>query len=120
MGAGAAGMAFTDALIDADPNVHVVMVDRRHAPGGHWNDSYPFVKLHQPAACYGVTSTALGDDQIDVTGFNAGLYEQADGVQLCDYFRRVVDHHLLASGQVPFFPMTNYLSLESSEGAVVL
>ncbi len=36
VGAGAAGMAFVDALIaacDAD----VVMVDRRHRPGGHWN-----------------------------------------------------------------------------------
>jgi cation diffusion facilitator CzcD-associated flavoprotein CzcO len=44
VGAGAAGMAFADALIaacDAD----VVMVDRRHRPGGHWNDAYPFVRL---------------------------------------------------------------------------
>jgi cation diffusion facilitator CzcD-associated flavoprotein CzcO len=49
VGAGAAGMAFVDALIaacDAD----VVMVDRRHRPGGHWNDAYPFVQLHSPSA----------------------------------------------------------------------
>ncbi len=41
VGAGAAGLAFVDALVaacDAD----VVMVDRRHGPGGHWNDAYPF------------------------------------------------------------------------------
>ncbi len=40
IGAGAAGMAFTDALI-ADYGADVVMVDRRHAPGGHWNDATP-------------------------------------------------------------------------------
>ena len=59
VGAGAAGMAFADALIaacDAD----VVLVDRRHRPGGHWNDAYPFVRLHQPSAFYGVNSLSLG------------------------------------------------------------
>ncbi len=47
VGAGAAGMAFTDALIAAS-DAQVVLVDRRHAPGGHWLDAYPFVRLHQP------------------------------------------------------------------------
>jgi hypothetical protein len=119
VGAGAAGMAFVDALIDGDPNCDVVMVDRRHAPGGHWNDAYPFVRLHQAAATYGVNSRALGDERIDERGLNAGLYEQADGVQLCDYFRRVLDEHLLPSGQVRFFPMSNYLGLETPETAFV-
>ncbi len=45
VGAGAAGMAFVDALIGAC-DADVVMVDRRHVPGGHWNDAYPFVRLH--------------------------------------------------------------------------
>jgi cation diffusion facilitator CzcD-associated flavoprotein CzcO len=44
VGAGAAGMAFVDSLIDAC-HADVVMVDRRHRPGGHWNDAYPFVRL---------------------------------------------------------------------------
>ena len=119
IGAGAAGMSFTDALIDADPNCDVVMVDRRHAPGGHWNDAYPFVRLHQPAACYGVNSRRLGDDQLDEGGLNAGLYEQADGVQIRDYFRRVMDEHHLASGQTRFFPMSNYLGLEDPNVAFI-
>ena len=38
----------------------VVMVDRHANPGGHWNDAYPFVRLHQPAAFYGLNSTQLG------------------------------------------------------------
>ncbi len=118
IGAGAAGLSFTDALIDADPGADVVMVDRRHAAGGHWNDAYPFVRLHQAAACYGVNSMPLGDDKIDETGLNAGLYERAEGVQIRDYFRRVMDR-LVASGQVRFCPMTNYLGLDTPEVAFV-
>ena len=37
VGAGAAGMAFTDALI-ANADVSVAVVDRRHNVGGHWLD----------------------------------------------------------------------------------
>ncbi len=47
VGAGAAGMSFTDALINADRDCGIVMVDRRHAPGGHWNDAYPFAAARQ-------------------------------------------------------------------------
>ncbi len=61
VGCGAAGMAFTDALIDAC-DADVVMVDRRHAPGGHWLEAYPFVRLHQPSAYYGVNSLPLGSE----------------------------------------------------------
>ena len=39
-------------------------LDRRHGPGGHWNDAYPFVRLHQPSAFYGVPSRNLGEDRI--------------------------------------------------------
>ena len=46
VGAGAMGMAFTDALID-HADVHVTLVDRRSTAGGHWLDAYPFVQLHQ-------------------------------------------------------------------------
>lgn len=119
IGAGAAGMSFTDSLIDADRDCDVVMVDRRHVAGGHWNDAYSFVRLHQPAACYGVNSTRLGNDQLDERGLNAGLYQQADGVQICDYFHRVMEQRLVGSGQVRFFPMSNYLGLEASDVAFV-
>ena len=97
IGAGATGMAFSDALI-ADSDATVVLADRRHAPGGHWNDAYPFVRLHQPSAFYGVNSLPLGRDRIDESGLNAGFYEQASAPQICDYFRRALDQ-LLASGQ---------------------
>jgi hypothetical protein len=48
VGCGTGGMAFTDTLI-AHSQARVVMVDRRERPGGHWNDAYPFVRLHQPS-----------------------------------------------------------------------
>ena len=63
IGAGAMGMAFTDALVD-HADVHVTLVDRRHATGGHWLDAYPFVQLHQASLFYGVASTVLGTGAI--------------------------------------------------------
>jgi hypothetical protein len=107
VGAGASGLAFVDALIAA-ADADVVMVDRRHRPGGHWLDAYPFVRLHQPSANYGVASRQLGDDRIDESGPNAGFYERATGAEVCDYFARVLDEDLLPSGQVRFLPMTDY------------
>ncbi len=44
VGAGALGMAFVDSLVESS-DADVVMVDRRHLPGGHWLDPYPFVQL---------------------------------------------------------------------------
>jgi hypothetical protein len=107
VGAGAAGMAFADALI-AESDADVVIVDRRHRPGGHWNDAYPFVRLHQPSAYYGVNSRVLGSDSIDEAGPNAGWYGRASAPEICDYFQRVLEEHLLASGRVRFFGMCDY------------
>jgi hypothetical protein len=114
IGAGASGMAFTDALV-TDADVDVVMVDRRQHPGGHWNDAYPFVRLHQPSATYGVNSRPLGTETIDATGPNAGFYERATGVEICDYFRRVLDEQLVASGQVRFFGQCDYIGGQAGE-----
>ena len=46
-------MAFADSVI-TETEATLVIVDRRDRPGGHWNDAYPFVRLHQPASYYGV------------------------------------------------------------------
>jgi hypothetical protein len=107
VGAGASGMAFTDALI-ADSDADVVMVDRRHRPGGHWTNAYPFVRLHQPSAYYGVNSSKLGHDRIDETGPNAGFYERATSAEICAYYERVLADRLLPSGRVRFFGMSDY------------
>lgn len=100
VGAGAAGMAFVDALVDHG-DAEVVIVDRRHAPGGHWLDAYPFVRLHQASVFYGVASTQLGDGSVQRTGPEAGLHERASASEVCAYYARVLDR-LVATGRVRF------------------
>ena len=90
VGAGASGMAFAAALI-AECDADVVMVERRHCPGGHWNDAYPFVRIHHASACYGANSRMLGTDSIDQTGPNAGFYERSTAAEICAYYQRVLD-----------------------------
>lgn len=107
IGAGAAGMAITDALL-SHSDATVTIVDRRHAPGGHWIDAYPYVRLHQPSAFYGVDSTPLGEDAIDSTGLNAGYYELATADDIRSYFARVMDRRFIASGRVQYFPNCEY------------
>lgn len=108
VGSGAAGMAFTDSLV-SETDAQVVMVDRRAVPGGHWNDAYPFVRLHQPALYYGVNSTPLGSDAVEPRGPEAGLYERTRGSEIRAYYARVMDQRLTASGRVRFFPNCEYV-----------
>jgi cation diffusion facilitator CzcD-associated flavoprotein CzcO len=72
VGAGASGLAFTDALV-AETDADVTVIDRRHATGGRWLDAYPFVRLHTPSAYYRVNSLPLGADGVDDAGENAGF-----------------------------------------------
>ncbi|HEX6871167.1 MAG TPA: NAD(P)-binding protein, partial [Micromonosporaceae bacterium] len=108
VGAGAAGIAFADTLV-ADSDAELVIVDRRHAPGGHWNDAYPFVRLHQPAMYYGVNSMQLGTDTIDQSGLNSGMYVQASAPEICAYYDRVLRERLLPSGRVRYLPMSEHV-----------
>jgi hypothetical protein len=101
-------MAFTDALID-HADVSVIMVDRRHGVGGHWLDAYPFVRLHQASAFYGVPSTLLGEGRIQQDGPEAGLHERATAPEVCAYYARVLRERMLASGKVSFYPNCEYL-----------
>ena len=107
VGAGAMGMAFTDVLM-TETEASVVMVDRRHQPGGHWNDAYPFVRLHQPSSFYGVNSRPLGSGAIDTHGWNKGLYELATNSEVCAYFGQVMQRQFLPSGRVRYFPLCEY------------
>jgi len=108
VGAGALGMAFVDALLDRT-DAHVVMVDRRPGPGGHWLDAYPFVRLHQPSRFYGVDSTPLGHDRITATGGEAGYFERASGAEICGYYDTLMRDRFLASDRVEFHPMSDHL-----------
>lgn len=114
IGAGAVGMAFADTIL-AESDAHVTIVDRQAKPGGHWNDAYSFVALHQPSAFYGVNSLDLGENRKDTHGANAGLYELASGAEVTGYYDKVMRQKLLPSGRVTYLPMSEY----RGEGYVV-
>lgn len=118
VGAGAMGMAFIDTLI-SETEARVVVVDRYHQPGGHWTTAYPFVRLHQPSAFYGVNSLRLGSDTIDQIGWNKGLYELATAGEVCAYYDHVMRQRFLPTGRVSYFPMSEYLGLHDGEGRFV-
>lgn len=107
VGAGAMGMAFTDALID-HADVHVTLVDRRHVTGGHWQDAYPFVQLHQASLFYGVASTVLGRGAIQQNGPEAGLQERAHQPEIRAYYDDILHRRFLATGRVTFLGGSEY------------
>ena len=113
VGAGAMGMAFTDALID-HADVHVTLVDRRHATGGHWRDAYPFVQLHQASLFYGVASTVLGNGTRQQNGPEAGLQERARRSEIEAYYDGILHRRFLPSGRVTFLGGSEYRTDGSS------
>ncbi len=107
IGSGAVGMAFADVLFH-ETDATMVIVDRHHGPGGHWNDAYPFVRLHQPSAYYGVNSRNLGSEARDTTRLNLGMCHRATGAELVSYYEALMQA-FVASGRVQYFPMCNYV-----------
>ena len=106
-GAGGVGMAFVDEII-SHSDATVAIIDRKHRAGGHWNDAYPFVRLHQTSTCYGVNSMELGGYSIDQVGLNKGCYELASGSEVVAYFDTVMRKRFLPSGRVQYFPLCEY------------
>lgn len=108
IGSGAMGMAFVDTLL-SETDANIIMVDMHHMPGGHWNNAYPFVTLHQPSNFYGVSSKELSNGHKDEVGLNKGLNELATGAEVSAYFDGVMKHRFLPSGRVQYFPMCKYI-----------
>lgn len=114
VGAGAMGMAFTDVLID-HADVHVTLVDRRHAAGGHWQDAYPFVQLHQASVFYGVASTVLGHGAVQQSGPETGLQERARRSEIQAYYDDILHRRLVGSGRVTFLGGSDHHTDGSSQ-----
>lgn len=108
IGAGAVGLAFVDTLLDEDPDCHITIVDKHARPGGHWNDAYPFVALHQPSATYGVNSIELCPDRVDTHGHNKGMYPLAKHAEILAYYGKLMEERMLPSGRVAYYPLTEY------------
>ena len=98
IGAGALGMGFLDELINNSSDLRAVIVDKRDKPGGHWNDAYSFVRLHQPAVTYGLHSRTLG----------VGGADLASKSQILSHFELGLAD-LLATGRVTFLSQCQYV-----------
>ncbi|MEL6860634.1 MAG: NAD(P)-binding protein [Pseudomonadota bacterium] len=107
IGAGAMGMAFADIIL-TESDKTVLIVDMHQKPGGHWNDAYPYVTLHQPSAYYGVSSKELSKGVIDTMGLNKGLQDLATGPEIMAYFDEVMRYQFLPTGRVTYLPMCKY------------
>jgi len=98
IGAGAMGMSFVEEIIRSSTDVEAIIVDTRAAPGGHWNDAYSFVRLHQPALTYGVNSRKLGEGGADL----------ASKALILEHYELALKD-LIETGRVKFFPQCKYL-----------
>lgn len=107
VGCGASGMAFADIIL-SETDANLIIVDKFHKPGGHWNLAYPFVTLHQPSTYYGVSSTQLGYDGEDRVGLNKGLKSLASGATIRAYYDDIMRYRFLPTGRVKFFPLSVY------------
>ncbi|MEM6661300.1 MAG: NAD(P)/FAD-dependent oxidoreductase [Pseudomonadota bacterium] len=107
-GAGAVGMAFADVMLH-ETDADIILIDSRAKPGGHWNDAYPFVTLHQPSQFYGVSSKELSNGLRDQVGLNKGMADLASGAEVTAYFDQVMRQTFLPSGRVRWFPMSDWL-----------
>lgn len=107
VGAGGMGMAFADVIFQ-ETDKSFLLVDKMDRPGGHWNNAYPFVRLHQPSAFYGVNSRELDTGYIDQVGRNKGLMELACAPEILAYYDQVLRQDFLPSGRVSFLPLSDY------------
>ncbi len=98
IGAGAMGVAFADEIISRNTKLTVTLVDRRSAFGGHWLDAYEYVRLHQPAAFYGVNSMKLGSGGTDLSSKE----------DILSYYQKIYEK-FQASGRVTFYPEHEYM-----------
>lgn len=115
IGAGAASMAFVDTLLTESPDVSVTIVDRHKQPGGHWNDAYGFVRLHQPSLLYGVASKQLEGNWLKLLATGTLPWtHRASKQEILAYYRKTMDAWI-SSGRVQYFPESSY-DFENSNG----
>ena len=89
-------MGFLEEII-VNSSMEAIIVDIRDKPGGHWNDAYSFVRLHQPAITYGLNSRPLGVGDADL----------ASKSQILSHFELGLAD-LLKTGRVKFLSQCKY------------
>jgi hypothetical protein len=104
VGGGATALSFVDVLLD-ESAADCLIVDRRERVGGHWNDAYPFVRLHQPSAWYGVPSRRIPEEEDDDARTDA---HGAPAHVVRAYFEQLLRERFLPSGRVSWMPLSEY------------
>jgi hypothetical protein len=109
IGAGAASMSFVDTIVTECPDATVTIVDRHQAPGGHWNDAYDYVHLHQPSLLYGVASEQLEGNWLKLVLTKATLpwHHRASKAALLVHYNMLMKKWV-ANGTVQYFPNCKY------------
>ena len=111
VGGGATGMAFVDTLLKhSSSETSVVLIDKHgEGPGGQWQDSYNFVRLHQPSSMYGVESEKLEPNEDGISSTHRATREE-----IIEYYDRVVkkleaghDFHYLGGMEFDFSQLSN-------------
>lgn len=101
VGGGFAGLNAVAAIKKVNKDASVLCVDRHAAPGGSWNDYYPFVRLHAPHPHFGVNGHK----------WNIGPPEMlADRQQVLHHFQSFSD--TLDKQSFEFSPETDFIHLE--------
>jgi len=115
IGAGAASMAFVDTLLAEQPNASIIIVDKHDAPGGHWNDAYGFVQLHQPSLLYGVSSSQMeGNWAKLVLKGTLPWQHRASKEEILTYYQKLMNKWA-AAGRVHYFKKCIY-NFDDSNG----
>ena len=100
VGAGAMGMAFCDEIL-SNTNDTITIIDERSMPGGHWQDSYPFIKLDQLPTEYGVNSIDFLGANVGEEADNTVSSRRASGRDVKEYFQDVMNK-FLSTGRVRY------------------
>ena len=101
IGAGAMGMAFTDALID-HADVHVTSSTAATPPGGHWQDATPSSSCTRLRCSTAWRRPCSGRGPCSRTGPEAGLQERARRSEIQHYYDDILHRRFVGSGRVTF------------------
>lgn len=102
IGAGAMGMAFADEIF-SNSDCSITIVDKRDAPGGHWQDSYSFIVTEQSAESYGVNSQEFENTNVNEEGFG----HQATSKEIKAYYAHLITKYI-NSGRVHYYPNSEF------------
>jgi len=120
IGAGASGLAFVDTLLTQMPELKVVIVDKHQAPGGHWNDAYDFVRLHQPSVAYGVESKQLEGNWLKclLWDWKVPFFHRATKHEILTYFGSVMKKWVKRE-QVSYYPSCEFDKTSLASGRYI-